>query len=856
MNRNNKLRWIIVLLVTLWAVFELTPPQSRDLVQEFKDLSSNTDPAFDAIVAQAEAMQKTNAANAFGNLKTAIGTNDLRRYFPAYNVQGEDDPNAAILNRVQRSAAGKIRLGLDLQGGTEFTLSLGTNRNAAAAAALTGTNAVPSDLHQAERARQLSQAIEVLRKRVDRFGVAEPVILPVGDNRISIQLPGLSDAARQQAREQIEKAAFLEFRLVHEDSTKLLQEGIIEPGYEVLFETRKIETGEKVRIPYLVEKTSAGGLGGKNVVRAGANYEQMTGKPEINFQLDTDGALIFEQITRENTGRNLAIVLDGEVVSAPTINGVIPGGRGVISGSYSEKDAETLANVLQNPLETPVQIDFQREVGATLGQDSINSGVRAAVIGLVAVMAFMVVYYLKAGLVANAALLLNIVIMLGVMCSIETTLTLPGIAGIVLTIGMAVDANVLIFERIREELAAGKSIRGAINAGYDKVFSTIFDANVTTLISSILLIVLGTGPVKGFGVSLTIGVATSMFTALVVTRLLFDLLADRGMLKSLPMLSLIKGAKIDFLKYAKPAFVASWALVVVGGGYAAYNGITGKHQMLGVDFAGGDNITLSFKERPDNDGKQVREFVTGLNFGEPTVQYQSAPGGGAEFLRVLTRFEQGDTVVAALKQKFPAAQLEVVGIDRVGAAVGKEITQVAILATVLALFGILVYVAFRYDTAFAVGAVVAVLHDVLMTMAWFFLTDRQMSAPMVAAILTIIGFSMNDTIVIFDRIREDLKLGVPGTFKDVMNRALNQTLSRTIITSGTVFISTLSLYLFGGGVINDFAFTFLVGILTGTYSSIYIASALVLWWHKGQRPDKLTSDVAVVPNSAGSPAKA
>jgi SecD/SecF fusion protein len=581
----------------------------------------------------------------------------------------------------------------------------------------------------------------------------------------------------------------------------------------------------------------------------------MTGKPEISFTMDADGALAFEKVTRENVGRRLAIVLDGEVSSAPNINGVIPGGRGQITGNYTEKEAEALANVLQNPLETPVKIASQREVGATLGKDSIISGVRSAIIGVIAVSLFMLVYYLRAGLIANAALLLNLVILLGVMCSIDTTLTLPGIAGIVLTIGMAVDANVLIYERIREELAAGKSIRGAISAGYDKVFGTIFDANVTTLISSILLILLGTGPVKGFGITLTIGVAVSMFTALVFTRLLFDFLSDRGMLKTLKMLSIVKGGNFDFLKYAKPAFALSWTLIIAGCSYVTFEAVTGRHQLLGVDFAGGDNILMSFKERPDKQGEAVREVVTGLKFGEPTVQYQSAADGG-EYLRVLTVFEKGDEVVAAIKARFPAAGIDVIGVDRVGPVIGKEIAQTAVLAVILALFAILAYVAFRYDTAFAVGAVVAILHDVLMTMAWFFLTDRQLSAPMVAAILTIIGFSINDTIVIFDRIREDLKLGVPGTFKEVMNKALNQTLSRTIITSGTVFLATMSLYLFGGGVINDFAFTFLVGILTGTYSSIYIASALVLWWHKGKRPDKLTTNVSVVAPVAGSPAKA
>jgi SecD/SecF fusion protein len=491
-------------------------------------------------------------------------------------------------------------------------------------------------------------------------------------------------------------------------------------------------------------------------------------------------------------------------------------------------------------------------VDPTLGRDSITSGIKAAFIGVILVAAFMLVYYLIAGLVANVALMLNIIILLGVMSYIGTTLTLPGIAGIVLTIGMAVDANVLIYERIREELSAGKSIRGALEAGYDKAWGTILDSNLTTLISSVILIFLGTGTVKGFGVTLTIGIIVSMFTALIVTRLVFDFLVKRNWLKSLKMLHLVPTTmRIDFMKFAFPAFIASWCLILIGNGY----GISRGRDVFSVQFIGGYSISLDFDQaaKPELGVDKLRAAVDALGKGASEPTFQRDMSTGKESLRVSIRDvgeeKAGDNyasqVVTTLQTKFPMAHFTHPSIEKIGPTVGQEIQRVAVIASLIALFGILVYVAFRYEFSFAVGAVVAIIHDILMTTGCYFLDHRELNATTVAALLTIIGFSINDTIVIFDRIREDLKLGVRGSFREVMNAALNQTLSRTIITSGTVFLATLSLYIFGGGVINDFAFCFLVGILTGTYSSIYIAAFIVLKWHKGQRPKIGTTQMTV-----------
>lgn len=821
MNRNYIWKVIFVLFLLGICIAGMYPPTGENLIHVFKTRAVNRDATFTNIVTRAEELQKQLPERTFANLKDAVGTNYITNYFPRIYVGGKKDPTRHVLQRLQQESAGQFRLGLDLQGGTSFLLEMDTNTIAEAAL---------------DREVALEHAIEVLRARVDQLGVAEPMILPAGNNRILIQLPGLAEADKQTARENIQKAAYLEFRMVHPESAQLLAQNIIEPGYEILRAEEQTDDGKPFFRPYLVKKKPERGLTGKYLKRAMPIRHHITSEPQIEFEFDTEGARIFGDLTREyapqgNKVYQLAIVLDGELQSAPVIRSAIEGGRGVIEGRFTWKEANNLANVLENPLEAPVRIIEERAVDPSLGKDSINSGVKAAIIGTIAVAVFMAIYYLLSGLIANVALILNLLALLGLMCWMDATLTLPGIAGIVLTAGMAVDANVLIFERIREELAVGKSLRGALAAGYNKAFVTILDSNLTTLISAVILYFLGTGPVKGFGVTLGIGILTSMFTSLVVTRIVFDFLIAKGIIKSLPMFRFLRETKIDFLRWAKPAFAASWLLILIGIGYGFKRG----HDVMGVDFAGGDALVLSFDKRVD-DVDKLRDAVNNLKIGDSLIQYQKDISTGRETLNITSAYDTGSKVEDALNKAFPDSKFKRIALDRVGPSVGAEILKNAIIATLLAMFGILVYVAFRYEFSFAVGATIAIIHDVLMTMGWFFLTGRELSAPMVAAILTIIGFSINDTIVIFDRIREDLKLGVRGSFKDVINIAVNQTLSRTIITSGTVLLATLSLYIFGGGVINDFAFTFLVGILTGCYSTIFIASAIVLWWSKGERP--------------------
>lgn len=848
---KNRTFWALATaFLVAWALWELYPPTPRDVIETFTREAERSDATLAAVVARAReqsaARAGTNAvtpALQFRSLEEAVGTNDLRAYFPSIEIPAGREPNTHLLNHVQRKSLAKIKLGLDLQGGMSFTVLMDTNKLA----------------DPSERDRALDQAVEILRKRVDQYGVAEPVIQKAGTDRIVIQMPGVTEGEKDAVKRQIERAAFLEFRMVHPESDRLQAEGLVPPGYEVLTLSSKRPDGRLESERLLVRKKPERGLTGRYITRAAAEPDPMTGAPHISFELNSEGAALFREITREFSPRpgpggtqfsRLAIVLDGELYSAPQINGEIPAGRGVIQGRFDYREATELARVLMNPLEAPVKIIEERSVDPSLGADSIRSGVSATLIGAVATFLFMLVFYFFGGFVANIALALNIVITLGAMAAAKSTLTLPGIAGIALSIGMAVDANVLIFERLREELAKGKGLKSALAAGYNRAFGTILDSHATTLISSIILINLGSGPVQGFGVTLTIGVAASLFTALVVTRLVFDQLIERGLMKTLPMLPMVRFKNINFMAAAKPLFILSWVLIVVGMGYGVFVRGAG---VLGVDFAGGDLQTFRFAQRVEVD--QLRAEIGRLGIGDAQIAYQKGVADSSQTLQVFSAYGSGGQVREALEKAFPAAGFQLIGSDRVGPSVGAEITRSAILASLLAMFGILVYVAFRYEFSFAVAAVVAGIHDVLLTLGLFFLAGRELSGPMVAAVLTIIGYSINDKIVILDRIREDLSLGEPGSFRSVINRALNQTMSRTLITGGAVILATLALYLFGGTVINDFAFTFLVGILAGTYSSIFIASPIVLWWSKGQRP-ALGGSPVIARGSQPEPARA
>ena len=824
MKRNNLARFLLLLLILGWAWTEMYPLRDEPgkLIEQFGK-ATNKDADFDKVFQAAYANFDPNDKNSneFGTLYEAVEASGLiltNYNFPKMTFRGQVPDNRLVLQKLQKQVAGQIQLGLDLKGGSSFLVAMDTNKleNTAAGGAL-------------------AQAVEVLRRRVDTIGVAEPDIRPLGANKIMIQLPGLSEADQAKAKKLVTEAAFLEFALVHENSDRFIADELTPDGYKKYAYTSKDAQGDKFTRDVLVEIENEYGLKGEHITSAYPSRDPLTQSPMILFGFNSEGASAMGNLTRqENIGKQMAIILDGKLLSAPVLQDRITS-NGQITGDFTSEEAATIANALLNPLKAPLTVEEEMSVEPSLGADSVKSGFNAALYGVIAVALFMLLYYWFSGLVANFALVLNLFILIGVMCYLDAALTLPGIAGIVLTIGMAIDANVLIFERIREELKAGKGTQGAVETGYSKAFGTIIDANLTTLIVSVILMSMGTGPVKGFGVTLTVGICASMFTALVVTRLVFDLFRNFGTGQGL---RLMEQPKFNFMGLAKYAFVISWILVAVGIG----TGISRGSDAMGVDFKGGDQITLEFTAKKTTE--ELREAIG----RDSQIQYQAASGGKTERLQVTVGFGKGEQAYTTLTEQFADAEFKKVSQLRTGPSISNEILQSASKALLIALFAILVYVTFRYEFSFALGAILAICHDVLMTLGIFFLWGGELSAPVMAAVLTIIGFSINDTIVIFDRIREDLKLGLPGTFTEIMNGAISKTLSRTVITSGTTLLATGSLFLFGGGAIHSFAFVLLAGVVTGTFSSIFIAGSLVLWKNKGEKP-KLADETVITQHS-------
>src|SRR6266850_1511683 len=616
----------------------------------------------------------------------------------------------------------KIQLGLDIQGGTSFLIRL-----------VGGDKEITPQM--------LEQAVEVIRKRVDYFGGGEPIISPVGKDRILVQIPGLSTEKIEEARQQLSRVAKLEFRIVFPDNGQRLQ--AIDAGTEVIPPDYKIEVykphpdgGKKPVEERLLVKKKAD-LGGEHVTEAHAGYGNEGWEVALNF--DSEGAKIFGKITEAHVNHRFAVVLDGVIQSAPNIKEPIYGGSARISGKFGENEARSLASVLENPLQTPVSIVEQRSVSPTLGMDSIRASIIAGLIGLALTLVCVMIYYRFVGLIANLALLVNIILLMGALTMFNFVLTLPGIAGIILTIGIAVDAN------------------------------------VTTLITAAILFWKASGPVKGFAIPLTLGILASLFTALIVGRSVLTWFVDTGRLKRISMLHLIPAQHINFLGKGFLACMCSLALLLAGA-TAFY--IRGEKN-FGVDFRGGDLITMSAPNKIDI-GK-VREALKTIGFGDASIQESSQVG--KSYITVRTPLNTSDNVEKQIIQSMPNAGLKVEGSERVGALVGGELAKNSLIALGLGILGILIFVTFRFQLSFAVGAIVALLHDVLMTVGMFALLGRELTLTMVGAVLTIAGYSINDTIVVYDRIREGLAGGRRGTIEEIMNSSINQTLSRTILTS-------------------------------------------------------------------------
>lgn len=700
----------------------------------------------------------------------------------------------------------KIRLGLDLRGGTSFLLQL-----------------VPQN-GQEITADMLQQAVEVIRKRVDKFGVSEPVIAPQGTARILVQIPGLDPAQIQSTKEQLQQVAKLEFAEVHPNSDALIAqidkgEAIVPPGYVIrdLVQTRD---GKEITEKLLLKKEAD--LTGDHVVKAFAFFDNQGYGVSLN--LDGEGAKTFLDVTTELApykGR-LAILLDGKIQSAPAIrNGPIAGGQAQITGNFKEKDARELASILENPLRTPVTIEETRSVSPTLGADSIRAGVVSGIGGLALVMLFVFFYYRLAGLVALFGLLINIVLLFGMMSMFHFVLTLPGIAGIILTIGLAVDANVLLYERLREELAAGKSLGAAIDGAYSKAFSAIFDANATTLITAGILFWQATGPVRGFSITLMLGIVASLFSAILFTRTAFRWMTKYAGLKRLTMANLAPRHQFNFL--GKRVLAVFVSVVLIGGSIAFFSKRGADN--FGIDFRGGDLLVLD--TQPALSVAETRAALESLHLTEETIQLEQA--GTQQMLAIRSAVDTSSKILEKLKASFPDRKITAAQQEKVGAQIGLEFAKKALLALGLGMVGILIYVTLRFEFSFAVGALVALLHDVIITVGVFSLTGGELSLVMVGAILTIAGYSINDTIVVYDRIREGLRNRTGGSVEALMNRSINETLGRTMLTGGLTLLSVATLFFFGGAVLKDFAFAILIGILVGTYSSVFVASPIVLW---------------------------
>lgn len=700
-----------------------------------------------------------------------------------------------------------INLGLDLKGGMHLVLKVDTEK-----------------LEENARKDAVLRAIEILRNRIDSIGVGETVIQRQGENEILVQLPGITD--RDAALAMVGKVAHLEFRLVDDDPSRLKAalEGNVPAGFILKY------TKDKEREPLLLEEKVA--LGGERIADARVDFDtQGFGQPYISLALNNEGASEFAGLTQSNVGRRLAIVLDSEVLSAPNIREAILGGNAQISGQFTLEEASLLALALRSgALPAPMHVEEERTIGPLLGRDSIEAGINATKIGAALVFIFMLFYYLKAGIIADIALLVNLLLILGIMGFLkvmlpesQVTLTLPGIAGIVLTLGMAVDANVLINERIREEINNGRPIQAAINSGFSRALSAIIDSNVTTLIAAFMLFQFGSGPIKGFAVTLTIGLLSSLFTALFVSRTLFYLLQQWGMMKTLPMMRFLSKPRINFLTRPKRYICFTLSIVMIIAGMVTL--AQKKDKAYGIDFAGGQIQQYKFAQPIDTE--RLRQGLRRMNVDAVIQQFEQSP----ETVIIRTAADTYKQVSTGFQEMFPDNTFEVMRIENVGPVVGKALRKAAMLAIVFALSGILIYVGFRFKHFdFATAGVIAILHDVLMALGILVMMGRQIDLLVVTAFLTIAGYSINDTIVIYDRVRENSAKAGRRSLVDVINESINQTLSRTILTTFATMLVVISLYFYGGEVLNTFALCLLIGFVVGTYSTVFIVSPIVIAW--------------------------
>ncbi|XOV81006.1 MAG: protein translocase subunit SecD [Aestuariibacter sp.] len=653
----------------------------------------------------------------------------------------------------------------------------------------------------------IERSLEVVRKRLDETGLTEPSITRQGQDAILVQMPGVSDP--QQIKSLLGTTAQMNFHWhMTQDSSK-----------------KSFVLHDRQGNPLLLEQEIA--LEGAHIVDATAAFSQQTGQPIVTFKFDAQGASKFAEMTKHNIGRVLAVVLDNEVVTAPVIRSIIPGGRGEISGNFSVKETQDVALMLRTgALPIPLNIIEERSVGPDLGSDAIDMGIYTGVLGAVLVLVFMVSLYGRWGLIACAGLTINMGLVFGLLSVFGATLTLPGIAGLILTIGMAVDANILINERIREESHQGRPGGSAINVGFDKAFATIIDSNLTTLIAVSLLFMFGSGPIKGFAITIAIGLVTSMFTSFALTRR-FMLWAVRSRAREKLRFG---GAKIaafsqnkafNFLRFGKRTVTASLLLTTISIGLFLNPGLH-----YGVDFTGG---TLIEVVAPEMDVENLRDALQPLSHANITIQEY---GNAHHFLLQAPMTDEGaesmmllDGIKATIVDHSPEANF--LKVDAVGPKVSGEFADLSILALLIASTGMLVYLWIRFEQHFALAAIVTIVLDLAKTIGFFALLGLEFNLTAIAALLALIGYSINDKVVVFDRVRELFRLQPEAPIADVMNRAISSTLTRTLFTSVTTLLALLPMAVAGGDAVTSFALPMIFAVVMGTSSTIFIASPIL-----------------------------
>ena len=698
------------------------------------------------------------------------------------------------------------------------------------------------------RKNAVSQSLEIIRNRIDQFGVAEPIVLRQGENQIVVQLPGVKDP--QRAMGLIGQIAQLEFKLVAEapgvnlgqlindarqagqwregESRKQLNLALqsrLPQGTEIYFEKVVDATTKKEsKVPMLLETPvlMTGEMVKNAQVRIGGTFNE----PYVSLDLTSRGGQVFASITEKSVGKRLAIVLDEMVRSAPVIREKILGGSAQISGSFTHNEATDLAIVLRvGALPAPVDIVQNLTVGASLGQDSINKGIYSGLFGTLMVVIFMAIYYRFSGVIANMAMVLNILFLFVGLALFGSTLTLPGIAGIILSIGMAVDANVLVYERMRDEFALGKSVRSGVDAGFSRAFWSIFDGHVATLVTAVALFLFGTGPIKGFAITLSLGLLINLFTVLFCCPIVYNVLFSYKKLKKLNFFHLINKTNFDFMRVRKFAFIISACFAILG--FVAFIQIVRGHANMGVDFTGG--ALLQYKAEKPFLLEEVRTAFQ--NNGHPGIDLQEVTGENRLIIKIKKSEEKvanlDEHITSILQKEQGDKGFSMESKSEIGASTSADLRNNAIVAVIISMLGVMLYLAFRFDFRFGLAAAAATFHDVLAVLGIFWLLDKEMTLLTITALLTLAGYSLNDTVVIFDRIRENMHKDDTVSLYENINNSTNQVLARSIITVLTVFFTVAALFFFGGSAIHDFSLALMIGLIVGSFSSIFVASPLL-----------------------------